>query len=66
MVANKKAVDYNDCYLDYRQARRDSWLEPTDGNYTVTAKSAKRYKGFMLLVEKLKNSSSYHRKVLTL
>ena len=42
MVANKKAVDYDDCYLDYRQARRDSWLEPTDGTYTVTAKSAKR------------------------
>lgn len=54
MVANKNAVDYDDCYLDYRQARRDSWLEPTDGTYTVTAKSAKRYKGIYVTCGKIK------------
>ncbi len=41
LVANKNIQDFEDCYLDFRQPRKNDWDEPTDGTYKVTVRDTK-------------------------
>lgn len=44
VLANYNAEDFDDEFIEYKQAKRDSWMEPTDGTFKVTDKVLKRYK----------------------
>lgn len=51
ILANKSIDDFDEYYLDFRQPRKDSWNEPTDGTYKLDYKELKRYR----------NRSNYYR-----